>query len=151
MAKGFKSGGRQKGTPNRRTQVILKAAGAVGITREQARSYSFESWATRSSGFRALDRMISMAKWFETQAAKEQAKESPDQEKIERLLFKAHAMCAKIAEYQDPKLTSVRVAGADGGAVKHEHTHAGAYEHITSAIARLAARSAEDGDPTKLN
>ena len=99
MALGQKTGGRQRGTPNRRT-----------IERQQA--FAEARAATKTDGFDSVDQMRAIAKYFMATAATEQKKGAKaNRGRIEELFRHAHSVLRDLARYEHPQLSALKVAG----------------------------------------
>jgi len=98
MTLGRKTGGRQRGTPNRRT-----------IERQQA--FAEARAATKADGFDSVDQMRAIAKYFMGQAATEQRKPKVDRCKVEGLYKDAHSVLRDLARYEHPQLSALKVGG----------------------------------------
>jgi hypothetical protein len=96
---GERRGGRPKGGLNKRTIERLKAFA-------EARA------ASKADGFDSVDRMRAIAKYFMATAATEQKKGAEaNHGRIEELFRHAHSVLRDLAQYEHPKLSSLKLGG----------------------------------------
>src|SRR6516164_9593209 len=99
MALGQKTGGRARGTPNKRTIERQKAFAEARAT-------------TEADGFDSVDQMRAIAKYFMATAATEQKKGAKaNHGRIEELFRHAHSVLRDLARYEHPQLSTLKVAG----------------------------------------
>jgi hypothetical protein len=98
MALGRKTGGRQRGTPNKRT---------VGLRLAQLALAAGETAAP----FDALAHLRAIAQYFLDEAETERRKAKPCERVIIQSLERAARVLAEILPYEHPKLSAVKLGG----------------------------------------
>ena len=96
MARGYKTGGRQKGTRNKRTMARAELQSRHGV----------------DAASPALSKMRECTDWMLRLADEEQKRgEEADCKLIKEYLDGAARILKELAQYETPKLTAVRVGG----------------------------------------
>ena len=96
MARGYKTGGRQKGSLNKRTMARAELQSRHGV----------------GAASPALSKMRECAEWMLGLAGEEQKKgEEADCRLVKEYLDSAARILREVAQYEAPKLTAVRVGG----------------------------------------